>query len=189
VHVAERSTAGADLGVLALGRSNAGKSVSYSLVSQDPVAGGTGGCLNKKPFVVAASTGRFSVVFGSTMLDFETCAGYDVELKLEDADGSSRTCSLKVLLDDRNDPPTIESLPVREIEEGAAVNDPVGAKITGSDVDRGQELLWSIESGNSDGFFKISRCSGLVSVLAEGLDYETINKYTLLIRATDDGSP
>ena len=63
---------------------------------------------------------------------------------------------------------------------------PVGSELEGSDPDVGQDLAYSITSGNSNGFFKISRCSGQVSVIKEGLDFETTNVYTLGIKLEDD---
>ena len=72
------------------------------------------------------------------------------------------------------------------MEEGSDVQTPVGSELEGSDPDVGQDLAYSITSGNSNGFFKISRCSGQVSVIKEGLDFETTNVYTLGIELEDD---
>jgi len=122
------------------------------------------------------------------MLDYESCPRYTVGLSVTDA-SVTITCSLTVNLADRNDPPVLESSPVRSVEEGSEIDTPVGDKIGATDEDRAQELLFSIVSGNSDGFFRISRCSGLLSVAKEGLDFETVNRYSLRIRVEDDGNP
>lgn len=184
--VAERQTAGASLGRLAEARSNVGRSISYSMTSQAP-ASGVSGCPNRTPFSLA-SNGIFSVKSGVSMLDYEKCPKYTVGLRVTDA-SVTITCSLTVNLADRNDPPVLESNPVRSVEEGSEIDTPVGDAIGATDEDRAQELLFSIVSGNDAGFFRISRCSGLISVYKEGLDYETVNKYQLVVRVEDDGNP
>jgi len=109
------------------------------------------------------------------MLNYEKCPSYAVGTRVVDSAGVTINCALEIRLNDVNDPPVLESNPVREVEEGAELETQVGTEIGASDEDRMQELLFSITSGNDAGFFKISRCSGQISVIKAGLDYETTN--------------
>ncbi len=52
----------------------------------------------------------------------------------------------------------------------------------------GDLITYSIESGNGSGIFQINPISGDVTIADNtNLDFESINSYTLVIRATDDG--
>lgn len=71
--------------------------------------------------------------------------------------------------------------------------DTVGTSVstqTAYDVDSGQSLTYSIQSGNTDGIFGINATTGEITIVNTGLlNYETgATSYNLVIRATDNGA-
>jgi len=77
------------------------------------------------------------------------------------------------------------------------IGEQVGNALEAVDEDSGDEglVVWSIESGNEDGFFELhahgdtGAVVSLTSQGASGLDYESRPRYVLLAKAADKGSP
>ena len=159
---------------------------SAKRVTAAAVPGVTDNCPGGELFAMSSS-GELSLKSSvSSGIDYESCAYVDVDIKVVEAENSD-TCRVRVNIIDKNDPPTMPTGQVREVEETAARNDQFGAPIEASDADRDQSLLFSITGGNTGNAFKISRCSGQLAVLTPAaLDFETKPYYALTVAATDE---
>lgn len=140
----------------------------------------------------AEDTTRLNINLGGTAFDYEVCdqATFTVTASV----GSEQvSCAITLDIIDKNDAPVISSRFDRYVQENSdekalVRNSPTGAPspVVGSDEDIGQELQYSITSGNEDGFFDITRCGGQIFVAKQGLDYETKNEYPLIVTVADD---
>ena len=92
------------------------------------------------------------------------------------------------ILEDDNQAPTNITLSNNSIAENRSANSFVG-KLTTSDPDAGQAFTYTLVPGlgaDDNGSFTISADS---LYTAASFDFETKNSYTILVRATDNGSP
>ena len=77
----------------------------------------------------------------------------------------------------------------RRLAENSGAGVPVGAPVTAGDDDAGQALSYSLE-GPDASLFVVDAASGQISTVAgAGYDFESATEYSLVVRATDDGSP
>ncbi|MDB5336835.1 MAG: hypothetical protein JWN70_2454, partial [Planctomycetaceae bacterium] len=71
-----------------------------------------------------------------------------------------------------------------------SANGTTAGTITGTDPDAGQSLTYSITSGNTNGAFAINPTTGKTTVAnSAALDFETKPSFSLVVRATDNGTP
>lgn len=153
------------------------------------VSGNTGGT-----FAINPATGVITVANG-TLLDFEALssrwddpAEFELFIEITDSLGVvAETIRTVVEVTDLNEapdfpPPDSITIPEQMIA-GTAV-----ARMTATDPDRGDHLVWSIVSGNTGGAFAIDPDTGVITT-AGPLDFESLAGYVLTLRATDHGSP
>ena len=60
--------------------------------------------------------------------------------------------------------------------------------VSATDPDNGQSLAFSIVSGNTNNAFSISTSTGMI-IVSGTVCFENCSQYSLVIRATDNGSP
>ena len=155
--------------------------IRYSVVS--------GNIGNK--FHVNENTGNITVV---DTLDRETQASYSLTVRATDSlasngDEKYSETTVSITISDANDnfPVFVPASYSTSVQEDTATNAQIITLTVNDDDDgvNGQSTL-SIVSGNTDTTFSIS---GKTIVLAKSLDYETVPKYTLVVKATDGGTP
>ena len=118
-------------------------------------------------------------------LDYEENKELPIKVKVTDSEGVSDTKTIKVKINDVNEPPHIDD-DVFHISEDAKVGSVVDT-VTASDPDvekEFKELTYSIVEGDTS-VFKIDPKTGEV-VLKDSLDYEKQPEYTLVV-VVDDG--
>nr|DBA29023.1 TPA: hypothetical protein GDO54_009293 [Pyxicephalus adspersus] len=141
------------------------------------------GIISHPPFVV---TGKLAV---SGILDYESSQNHTLFLIASNRGFPSLSSSATVLisiLDSNDNPPILqESEYSVSIREHHPINSEVIA-ILANDFDNGEnaEIVYSITSGNDEGFFTIDAGNGTVT-LVRHLDFETALTHTLIIKATD----
>jgi len=179
---------------------NARSAVAATLVL-DGLSGGTyriktqskfedaSGCSESTPFEVL-SNGQLRLKSTITAgLSAEQCTGYEVVVAYHWRGNDVTTCTMQVETNDLNERPTFGAASyARDVEEDQPEDTQVGEPITATDPDRGQELQYTIISGNTGDVFRIGSCSGQIFTTEE-LDHEGTSSYTLRIRATDSGTP
>jgi hypothetical protein len=142
------------------------------------VTGGTGTGL----FSVDPTTGEIRT---TGAINFEAGASYTLNLRVQDAGGLFDTRTVTINVNDINEAPVLTPAGpyafLENISSGTVVT-----TLVSSDEDGGQTITYSIVSGNADGMFTINAVTGEIAFAAEP-DFETINLYNLVIRATDDG--
>ncbi len=173
--VAENSAAGTSVGFVESYDPDAGDSRTYS------ITGGTGAGL----FSVNASTGEVTVASGAD-LNFEGTNSYTLNMRVQDAAGLFGTRIITINLTDVNETPTLGAAGPFSFNENIAAGTSV-TTMAGSDVDAGQSLSYSIQSGNTGGMFAIDAATGAVT-FAGSPNYEAVSSYNLVIRVTDDGA-
>ncbi|MDE0472054.1 MAG: cadherin domain-containing protein, partial [Ekhidna sp.] len=102
----------------------------------------------------------------------------------------SGTAQITVNVTDANEAPTINAQ-IFSIEENAAAGTAVGT-VAATDEDGGDEMTFSITSGNTDDAFQIDAVSGEVTVKTSALlDYEikANRTFTLMVQVSDGATP
>ena len=156
-----------------------GQSLAYS------VTGGTGAGI----FSVDSSSGEIRVSDNSA-IDFESgTTSYTLTVRATDNGPGllfdEQTFTINILDALENTSPTFTGAGPFSIAEDAAVNDDVGTVIT-NDAE-GDNVTYSIVSGNGDGIFKINSNTGLIEIAnTTNLDFDRDDQYVIRIRATDD---
>ncbi|KAJ8302066.1 hypothetical protein KUTeg_021053 [Tegillarca granosa] len=124
-------------------------------------------------------------------LDRETTASYSLVLRVTDSVSSlTQDNTTTVTVDDMNDnTPTFASsfYECSVVESVTPTVVIVNLPVTDADINQNAAITYNIESGNTAGKFAIS-ASGDLSLIAT-VDTETTPMYTLIITATDNGSP
>ena len=143
------------------------------------------------PFQVS-STGIVSV---SGPLDRETTTQYSFFVHATEMASPSRQAVTPAFIDiailDINDnfPRFVPALSTVNVSEASAVGTLV-TRVFAQDTDNGSNgtVLYSILSGNDNASFEIDPATGAVRV-SNGLDRETLARFTLLVQARDAGTP
>lgn len=126
-------------------------------------------------------------------VDFETRKSYSLTIQASDVGPPvlTTTASLNVLVTDANDhtPAFGRGLYTAKVDENSAL-DTFVLQVFATDLDSGynREIRYSIVNGNEAGKFKIDHMTGVISLDAH-VDYEAVSKYSLTVRAQDQGSP
>ena len=115
------------------------------------------------------------------ILDFETTPSYTLQITVSDGILSG-TADITINMEDVNEPPTVASGQTFSVAEGAANGTIVGT-VKANDTD-GDNLTFSISSGNAGSVFAINRRSGAITVNGT-LNYEIKQTYTLGIKVSD----
>ena len=130
-------------------------------------------------------------------LDYEVQSQYTVVVRSTDSGSLYVDKKITVYVRDVNEMPTAAKLTGNQVAENSPSGTTVGV-LSGTDPDRGQTMTFAIVD-TANGRFKIE--NGLVKVavsnsrcLAYGgsdckLNYESAKTHTIVVRATDNGSP
>lgn len=175
-YIAEDAANNSVVGTVQATDDNAGQTIAYS------ITGGTGSAF----FSIDNSTGEVRVTDNSSF-DFESTTSYTLDIEVTDgALSSTQTITINMLDVMENTQPTFTGTGPFTIAEDASVDDDVGT-VTTSDAE-GDNVTYSIVSGNVNSAFKIDATTGLIEVNAAVLDFDTDSSYTIRIRATDDNA-
>ncbi|XP_042167184.1 protocadherin Fat 3-like [Oncorhynchus tshawytscha] len=158
-----------------------GQSVIYTVMEGDP----------SLQFDMGFDTGAIRV---SYPLDYETTPYYRLTVKATDTQTGARSeVDVDIAVLDVNDnPPLFQNVSYSTtLPENSMIGTPVLQVLAlDSDSERNSLVRYQILSDiyNSTDFFHIDSSSGLI-LTARTLDYETMQQYTFIIRATDSGDP
>uniref|UniRef100_A0A1A8UWT2 FAT tumor suppressor homolog 2 n=1 Tax=Nothobranchius furzeri TaxID=105023 RepID=A0A1A8UWT2_NOTFU len=158
------------------------------------------GCFLNEPLLysVLNPMGKFAISQTSGVLettgipfDREEQDLYDLVVKVEDMRAPPRTATaqVKVFIDDVNDnPPQFLNLPFsmmisEDTEPGDVLYQATAIDI---DLEENEFIMYSLD--DDYGLFRIDPDVGDIS-LQRPLDFEALNKYELIVLATDDGEP
>ncbi len=131
-------------------------------------------------FAIDESTGVITV---AGVLDFETNPTYTETVSVYDGVNTSTVDLLIILYNYNDNAPILVGGAISHPAENAAIGTVV-ANIAATDPDGGNSFTYSILSGNDNGVFAIGSTDGVITV-ASALDYETTNRYTLLVQVSD----
>jgi len=159
---------------------DAGQSVSFQIQSGNESGG----------FAIDSSSGVLTVV-NSSALDFETRSVFNLIIRVTDTASptpASSTANVMVSLRNLNEPPIM--LPQTfSVPENRTQGTLVGT-VLAVDGEPGQTVLFSIESGNTNGAFAINANTGVLTIANPAMfDFETQATFNLVIRATDNANP
>lgn len=141
------------------------------------------------PFSLSSPEGVLTL---SSALDFEATSSYVIKVKATDSKNpaTSGTATLTITITDV----TNEAAPVfGQTSYTVCVTDGLAADtsittFSASDQDTADTITYTISSGDANGDFKISTAELQVNT-GKTLDMSTTAKYTLVVYATDNGSP
>ncbi|KAG3110379.1 hypothetical protein PI125_g10068 [Phytophthora idaei] len=176
--LAESTTEGTFVGVLAATDIDAGDVLSFQLLNAE--AGYEGA------FKVSAS-GEIPL---ATSLDFETKQSYQLSVRVLDRQGAYADSSVIISITDSNEPPVFQAYYYSfTIVENSPVQAVVGDVIAiDSDTYQNKTIIYSIISGNDLGAFAILSLAGDGKIVVSSqlaLDYERQESFTLVVEATD----
>ena len=135
------------------------------------------------------------IMFRNINPDFEngpTTHNLEVEISLEDSSNQlipKRTLDVTINIVDVNERPafTQSTYDFGTVLQNAPLELSIGS-VEANDIDAGDEITYSIFSGNNDDFFEINPMTGEITVKSM-LDYDATtasnNSHSLIIRATD----
>lgn len=182
--VAENSPDDSEVGVITPRADHGAGVPGFSIVS-----GNTGGA-----FAIDPATGAITVAEHG-VLDFEELSPrWDVparfELFVEITDSlatTTETLRTVITVTDVNETPVFPSPSSLAIAEHLSPGTLI-TRVSATDPDRGDHVIYSIVGGNSGSAFAIDAQSGALTV-AGGIVYQTTPSYTLTLRAADSLSP
>lgn len=143
-------------------------------------------------FDIDSRTGEVRVI---GYLDRETVAAYTLTLHATDKGTSARTgtATLSITITDENDntPRCTKNVFYASVQEDANNGDAVtdlGPSCSDGDSGANAALTFTINSGNTNGLFSLSSAGALTIADKTQLDYDTENKYTLVLTVADGGT-
>ncbi|XP_077398228.1 protocadherin Fat 3a isoform X4 [Festucalex cinctus] len=158
-----------------------GQSIFYTIVDGDP----------SFQFDIGFDTGVISVIHS---LDYETASYYHLTIRATDyLTGARSEVDVNVAVQDVNDNvPIFQKMSYSVVlSETAVIGTPALQVIaTDKDSEKNNIVLYQIlsDSHNNTDYFHIDSSSGLI-LTARMLDYEQVQKYDFIVRATDNGFP
>jgi hypothetical protein len=177
--VNENSGNGTVVGTVVATDSDAGQTLTYSIQS-----GNTGGA-----FAINSSTGQITVA-NSAALNFEATPWFSLGVMVQDngTPVGSDSATITINLNDMNEAPDLGPATFSLAEN--TPNGVVVGSATATDVDAGQTLTYSIQSGNTGGAFAINSSTGQITVANSAtLNYEALTSFALTVQVLDNGSP
>lgn len=177
--ITENTANGTAVGLVTGSDVDAGQTLTYAIVS-----GNTNGA-----FAINAATGQITVA-NSAALNYEDTSGYELVLSATDNGTPALTAfsTAAIIVTDVNEAPVLTARSFSLNENSA--NGTVVGSAGGTDPDFAQLLTYSIVSGNTTGAFAINAVTGQITVAnSVALDFETTPSFSLIVRATDNGSP
>ena len=134
------------------------------------------------------STGELSLLANGnfTFTPAEDFVGTETFVyQISDGNGGTSSATVSMTFTAVNDAPALDDASFN-VAEDASIGASVGT-VTATDVDS-TNLTYSITSGNAAGKFAINPTTGEITV-ADGLNFEDVNFYSLTIQVEDDGTP
>lgn len=178
--VAENAAAGTIVGTFPASDVDVGQSITYAITSSAPISGA---------FAINSTTGQITVVDGSG-LNFEAISAVVLTITVTDNGNPALSSSAlaTITLTNINEAPVVSNTSF-DVSENTLNSNRVGF-VTGSDVDVGQSLTYSISSSTLPGAFAINSTTGEITVTNSTLlNYESVPTATLTVRAADNGVP
>ena len=133
----------------------------------------------------------FGFVTTQALFDFETTSTFDLLLIATDLEGLTSNASFMVTLIDVNDnSPTFDPMVLDlTIPESAEFGSELTV-VSANDLDSAENsfVTYTLNSADIDRAFIIDSITGVISVNRE-LDFEARQSYTLVVTATDGGTP
>ncbi len=171
----ESDSSGKIVGSIVADDEDAGSTLTYT------ITGGSGQAL----FEVNSRSGAI-VIRPGAVFNFESQDSYVLLMRATDDAGVAATTTVTIRVADANEPPQIASAAFA-IEENSTANAVLGS-VQASDADANQRLNYTITGGTGRPLFKIESNTGRVLLRGSGsLDFESVNSYTLVVSATDNG--
>lgn len=176
-YVLENEENGEEVGLVEASDPDTTQTLNYSILSGN----------TDNTFQINPTTGILTVNNNET-LNFETNPGYSLLVQVQD-NGPGSLISQAIItigLIDINEAPILKDQ-ILTIEENSPNSSELGI-VEASDPDNGQQLTFSIISGNVDDAFSIDENSGMITVNnTSTLNYEEIPEFGLKIQTQDNG--
>lgn len=171
--IAENTAPGTSIGSAHASDPDSGDTRTFS------ITGGSGAGL----FAINSTTGQITV---SGALNYEAASSYTLNLRVQDAGGLFDTTTVTVNILDVNEAPVLNPAGPFTFNENIAAGTLV-TTMSATDQDTAQTLTYTIQSGNGLGTFTLNSANGQLR-FANSPNYELASSYTLVIRATDNGT-
>ncbi len=179
--VPENSPNGTSVGTVIATDPDPARTLSYAIL------GGTGSTV----FQIDSATGELTVVT-TAALDFEVNSTFDllVEVTNDAAIPLGSSATITVDVGDVNEYPVLDDVNFGALFEHSPNGTSVGT-ITGTDIDNGQTLSYSIIAGNPGGDgFAIDSSTGEITVNNTlAFNFNDNLNINLVVQVTDDGTP
>ncbi len=165
----ENSPIGTPLGTV-IASDPDGDALTYSIVSGNELGA----------FEINTSTGATSVA-DSSLLDFENNPIFSLGVEVSDGEFAS-TGNVTITVTDINESPLVSSSTFN-VYENSSIGTELGS-VSGIDPEL-DVLSYSIASGNLAGLFSIDSNTGVITISGEGLDYESVSSFDLIVEVSD----
>jgi len=150
-------------------------SVTFTLVSGD-------GDTNNNLFTVEGNELKTAAV-----INFEQLQVVSIRIRATDTENLHSEANLTLLVNDRNDAPTLSS-ETFSIAENPTTDDIIGT-VNANDEDFGQSLSYQILSGNDNNDLRIDDDGNLIVVNSAAFDFEANANWTLAVEVSDSFTP
>lgn len=174
----ENASNGTVVGTVVASDPDAGQTLTYSILSGN----------TNSAFAISSTIGAITVA-NSTAINFETTPSFALIVKVQD-NGSpvqSGQNTITVNLVNINEAPVVNDQTFSVITN-AAVSTVVGT-VVATDPDAGQQLTYSILSGNSNNAFALNASTGVITVNnSSAVNYTTTPIFTLVVKVSDNGT-
>ncbi|XP_060571561.1 protocadherin beta-4-like [Ruditapes philippinarum] len=137
------------------------------------------------PFSLVTVTGVLKL---STALDYETTISYTIEVEATDDASAVGTATVVITITDVNEAPAFSQISYNVCATDGSAADTSVTTFSASDEDANDVITYVFASGNVNTDFKIATAELKVNT-AKTLDRAITATYTLVVHATDDGSP
>ncbi|MDN5290088.1 MAG: hypothetical protein PWQ06_327 [Anaerophaga sp.] len=122
----------------------------------------------------------------ASVFDYETANQYQIEVKVSDGISEPVTEMMTIDVNDVNEAPLVEAGQTLDFDEESPAGTSIGL-VTATDEDATDNApVFSIQSGNEDGYFNLDAATGELTLLQAGLNRYDYESFSLLIRATDE---
>ncbi len=174
--VTENSSSGTIVGQVIASDPDAGQTLTYSITSGN----------TNTTFSINPTTGAITVA-NNEILNFESNPTFNLQITVQDNLNASSSATITINLQDVNENPVIDDQGF-EINENLSNGSVVGTVIA-SDPDQGQQLTYSITSGNTGNTFTINPSTGSLSVANnQQLNFESNTSFNLNVLVQDNGA-
>jgi hypothetical protein len=139
----------------------------------------------------AATDNDLFVINGTSLetvsaFDYETANQYQIEVEVSDGISEPVTEMMTIDVNDVNEAPLVEAGQTLDFDEESPAGTSIGL-VTATDEDATDNApVFSIQSGNEDGYFNLDAATGELTLLQAGLNRYDYESFSLLIRATDE---